>query len=545
MNRRRRRTAYYLTVLLGSVFAFGLLYQHGMKSFENDPRSYVRSLQFVVETYTTTGYGADSPWATTYMNLLVIVIDAVGTLMIFLALPVLVFPAVRDALSTSVPHSVDDEKEGHVVICTYTPRAEALVSQLEAHGVGYVLVEPDREKATDLYEEGYEVIHGEPDSVSGLRGARLSEARALVADVSDRVDTSIVLTAKEIDEGVKVVSVVEEPELSPYHELAGADTVLSPRQMVGEGLARLVTADVTTEVGGRAEEGEDFQIVELLIPRGSGLSGKTLEGSDLRETTGVNVIGAWTDGEFLSPVPPSTVLDVGTVLLVTGGKEEVDELERMTTSEVRRYERGETVVAGYGEVGTEVVRILEEDDVPYTVVDAEESEGVDVTGDITEPEVLEEAGVGDAHSVIFAVPDDTDVEFATLVTRELNADASIAARCEREEAVSKIYRAGADYVVSLAKMTGRMTASAVLGDDGDGAAESHVKVVEKEAPRLTGRTLGGADVRSETGCTVVAVERDGDVITDLSPGFRFESGDEVVLAGTDESIRGFTERFVD
>jgi Trk K+ transport system NAD-binding subunit len=542
MDRRRRRTLYYLTLLLTSVLGFAYVYGYGMAVFENDPRSYVRALQFVVETYTTTGYGADSPWSSTEMNLLVIVIDVVGTLMIFLALPVFLFPAIRDALSTSVPHSVGDGVSDHVVVCTYTPRVETLVSRLEARDVGYVLVEPDRETAKELYEEGYDVIQGQPDSASTLRGANLTDAEALVADVSDRVDTSIVLTAKEIDEDVKVVSVVEDPDLSPYHELAGADVVLSPRRMIGEGLASLVTADVTTEVGGATEVGDDLRIVELLIPRGSGLTGESLLSSSLREDTGVNVIGAWSDGEFLSPVPPSMSLDVGTVLLVTGGADEIEELERLTTSEVRRYERGETVVAGYGEVGRRVVAVLEDAGVPYTVVDTKDSEGVDVVGDITEPEVLERAGVGDANSVIFAVPDDTDAEFATLVTRDVNAEASIAARCEREEAVSKIYRAGADYVVSLAQMTGRMMASAVL-DDAEKPTRSHVKVVETQAPRLTGSTLGGADVRSETGCTVVAVEREGDVVTDLAPGFRFEDGDGLIIAGTDESIRGFVEMY--
>ncbi|MCX2819432.1 MAG: Trk K+ transport system NAD-binding subunit [Methanobacteriota archaeon] len=542
MDRRRRRNLYYLTVLLATVFGFAYVYRYGMARFENDPRRYVEALQFVVETYTTTGYGSDSPWVSTEMNVLVIVIDVVGTLMIFLALPVFLFPAIRDALSTSVPSSVGRGVSDHVVICTYTPRVETLVSRLEARDVGYVLIESDRERARELYEDGYEVIQGKPDSASTLRGANLTDAKALVADVSDRVDTSIVLTAKEIDEEVKVVSVVEEPNLSPYHELAGADTVISPRRMIGDGLASLVTADVTTEVGGTVKAGDDFRIVELLIPRGSGLTEETLGSSSLREDTGVNVIGAWSDGEFLSPVPPSKSLDAGTVLLVTGGEDEIDELEGLTTSEVRRYERGETVVAGYGEVGRRVVAVLDEADVPYTVIDTEDTDGVDVVGDITDPDVLETAGVGEANSVIFAVPDDTDAEFATLVTRDVNEEASIAARCEREEAVSKIYRAGADYVVSLAEMTGRMMASAVL-DNGEEPTRSHVKVVETEAPGLTGGTLGGADVRSETGCTVVAVERDGEVVTNLTPGFRFEEGDELVIAGTDESIRGFVETF--
>jgi hypothetical protein len=159
------------------------------------------------------------------MNLVVIIMDLTGVALIFLALPVLVFPAFQAALSTTVPTSVDEDLADHVVICTHSPRAETLIAELESRCVAYVIVEPARGHATELYEDGYSVVHAEPDSAEGLTGANLTSARALVADISDEVDTSIVLTAKEIAEDVRVVSVVQEPDRATYHELAGADAV--------------------------------------------------------------------------------------------------------------------------------------------------------------------------------------------------------------------------------------------------------------------------------------------------------------------------------
>jgi TrkA domain protein len=60
---------------------------------------------------------------------------------------------------------------------------------------------------------------------------------------------------------------------------------------------------------------------------------------------------------------------------------------------------------------------------------------------------------------------------------------------------------------------------------------------------LTGKTLAGAGVRERTRTTVVAVERNGDLITDLKADFRFERGDELVVVGTDESTNRFVELF--
>jgi Trk K+ transport system NAD-binding subunit len=540
MNTLQRRTVYYLSLLIAVMFAYALLYDYGMGVFEGEPVTFLHAMQVVVETFTTTGFGSDSPWLSVQMNVLVIIMDLTGVALIFLALPVLVFPLFEEMLSTTVPTSVDGNLSDHVIVCTHTPRAATLISELESWDVDYVIVEPDRETATDLYESGHGVIHEDPDSVDGLERANLPTARALVADVSDQVDASIVLTAQEVAEDVRIVSVVEEPDRATYHELAGADVVLSPRPLLGSSLANKLTTAVTTDLGDAIEVSEDFDIVEFPLQRGSDLVGSTLAESGLRERAGVNVIGAWFEGEFESPLSPGSTLDSGTVLLVSGRESQLEQLKAMTVSEVRRFATGETIVVGYGEVGQTIVDALNAAGVPNTILDREDKPGVDVVGDATEPDVLDEAGVRSARSIILAIPDDTAAEFATLIIRDLNETIEVIARAEESETVQKMYRAGADYVLSLATVSGRMIASAVL-DEEVMAMDSQVEVLRTEAPELVGKTLGGAQVRSRTGCTVVAVERDAEVLTDLGPDFRIQQGDELVIAGTDEGTNRFTE----
>ncbi|QLH75957.1 TrkA family potassium uptake protein [Halosimplex rubrum] len=543
MNTWQRRSVVYTGVLALSMYAFTVVYQYGMAAFEGDPKTFLEALQFVVETFTTTGYGSQAGWDSAAMLVLVIVMDVTGTVMIFLALPVVAFPAFEEALSTTVPTAVENGHEDHVIVATYTPRVETLIGELDSRGVDWVIVEPDRDRATDLYEDGYDVIHNDPDSADGLRAANFTDARALVADVSDQVDASIVLTAKEIDESVRVVSVVEEPDRSRYHELAGADAVLSPRPLLGESLARKITASVSTDLGSTVEVGEDFDIAELPVHRGADVAGRTLAESGLRERAGVNVIGAWFDGEFESPPEPDSVIEPGTVLLMTGRDDRLEALADRTRSEVRRHTSGETIVVGYGEVGRTVTDVLDDAGLPYTVVDRDEAPGVDVVGDATDPEVLERAGLASARSVILAIPDDTAAEFATLVVRDESRRVEIVARAEEAEAVQKMYRAGADYVLALGTVTGRMVASAVLEDEDVISLDTQVEVVRTRASGLVGTSLGDADVRARTGVTVVAVERDGDVVTDLGPDFRVREGDELVVAGPDEATNRFTEVF--
>jgi len=543
MNTWQRRSVVYTGVLALSMFVFTVVYQYGMGVYESNPKTFLEAFQFVVETFTTTGYGAQAGWESSLMLVLVIVMDIMGTVMIFLALPVVAFPAFEDALSTTVPTAVQQDYEDHVIIATYSPRVETLIAELDSRGVEWVIVEPDRDTATDLYEDGYSVIHNDPDSADGLTAANFTAARALVADVSDKVDASIVLTAKELDESVRLVSVVEEPDRARYHVLAGADAVLSPRPLLGESLARKVTASVSTDLGSKIEVGEDFDIVELPVHRGAEVAGRTLAESGLRERASVNVIGAWFDGEFESPPDPDTVIEPGTVLLLTGHEDQLQSLADLTRSAVRRHRSGETILVGYGEVGKRIAHILEDVGLPYTVVDQNEEPGVDVVGDATNPEILESAGLHRARSVILAIPDDTAAEFATLVVRDESEHVEIIARAEEAEAVQKMYRAGADYVLALGTITGRMVASEVLEDEDVISLDTQVEVVRTRASGLVGTSLGDADVRARTGVTVVAVERNGEVITDLGPDFRTRTDDELIVAGPDECTNRFTEVF--
>lgn len=543
MDKWQRRTVYYSLLLIGIMLVYAVLYHHGMRIYEGEDLSFLHSLQVVVETFTTTGFGSDAPWNSPEMNAFVIVMDLTGVGLIFMALPVLMFPLLEDILSTTVPKSVENGVDDHVVICTYTSRANALIGELESWDVDYVIVEPDRDHATELYEDGYRVIHEDPESVSGLEQAELPSARALVADVSDQVDTSIVLTAQEVAEDVPIISVVEEPDRTAYHRLAGADEVLSPRPLLGKSLAAKVTTSVTAELDDVLEIGDDFEIAELPIHRGSKLVGTTLIESGIREQAGVNVIGAWFRGEFKTPPSPDATLMNGTVLLVTGRESHLEQLKELTRSEVRRFNHEETIVIGYGEVGRTITNALEEANLPHTTVDQADMEGVDVVGDAAEPETLQEAGMDEARSVILALPDDTTAEFTTLVIRDLSPQTEVIARVEEAQSTQKMYRAGADYVLSLATVSGRMIASTILEDEDVLSLDQQVEVVRTSAPELVGQTIGGALVRTKSGCTVVGLERDGDVLLDVGPDVRVESGDELIIAGTDEGIRRFNELY--
>ncbi len=539
----QRRVIGYFSLLFVALVGTALGYQWGMATFENRPRTFLDSFQFAVEMFTTTGFGGDAPWESEQMRAFIAVTDLLGMGLLVGALPVVARPVLETILTETAPTALDDEVTDHVIVCSYTTRAEVLIEELDAREVPHVVVESDRERANELYGDGHRVIRADPESSEGLNAARLPAARSLVVDVSDQVDASIVLAAKELAEDVPVVSVVEDPDLERYHRLAGADHVLSPRPLLGRGLAAKVTTALRTEIDEAIDIDDRLKIAEVSVRHGGDLAGATLAESGIRERAGVNVVGAWFQGEFDPSPSPDAALTRGTVLLVSGRPDQLERLVEMTQSSVRRFTAGRTVIVGYGQVGRTIAGELEDADIPYTVVDTEDKPGVDVVGDATNPETLASARVEDADTVALALPDDTTTEFATLVIRDTAPDTEIVARIEEDANVSKTYRAGADYVLSLATVTGRMSAARLLEGRDVLSVEQQVEVVRVEAPGLVGRTLGDADVRETTDCTVMAIERDADVITEMGPRTTVEPDDELIVVGTDDGIRAFERAF--
>jgi Trk K+ transport system NAD-binding subunit len=539
MNRRQRRVLYYIGGFLGVVVFYTIVYQWAMASFEGETRTITESLLIVVETFTTTGYGEDATvWSSPPLVAIIVAMQFTGVFFLFMAFPLFVAPWLEQTLSTSPPTSAGDV-EDHVVICSYTRRNETLTDELDVLGVPYRVVEADRETATELYEADVPVVHGDPESEETLERANVGVARALVADVDDETNASIALTAREVDsEALQIITFVEDPELAEYHRYAGADYVFTPRELVGRSLASKVTAAAGSGVGDAVEIAEDFEVAELLVQPGSELAGMRVADSGIRERTGANIVGAWFRGEFVSPPSPDALIDARTVLLVAGREDQLERLKELTRTEKRRVRQSGTLVCGYGEVGSTVKQELTIDGIDCLAIDIQDKQGVDMVGDATDAEVLLDAGLEDASTIILALSDDTLSIFVTLVIRQIDTEIEIIARANETDSVSKLYQAGADYVLALSTVSGRMLASTILEEDVI-SFDQQIEVVRMGVGNLVGRSLVGADIRDRTGCTVVAVERDGTVLTDLHPEFTFEHGDTVVVAGPDKGIFQF------
>lgn len=538
--KRRKRLVTYVASYVVVIGVQTVLYAGGMAAFESEPRSLIDSLGIVVQSHTTAGYGQDAPWDSGIMSLYVIMLQYTGVAYLFVAFPLFVVPWFKSVvLEPTVPDTIDDVDE-HVILCGYSSLCSTLVDDLEARNQQYVIVEADGERARELYENDRTVIQGEMTDDETLRDIHLENARAVVVDSRDIEGINAVLTVREVDDDVPVLCLIDEPEDSQYLRYAGATTVISPKHRLGKSLA-----DKAQSAGSDHlpvdEYDADIEIAEYPVTNDASVYDKSLTQLDKLDEIGANVLGAWIRGDFVSSFSEGDYLDENSVLVVAGTAEQLERVGELTGSHGRYPRAGPIVIAGHGTTGTTTEGILRKGGQSITVIDIEGDEGVDIVGDATETETLNEAGVQDAATVILTLPDDDTAILATLVANGINPDAEIIVAASDAANTNKLYSAGADFVLALPKLAGRMAALELF--------EEEVMTLPEQAQleRLDGSELDAKlpendQLRESTDAVVVGIRRDGETLTEFDD-VEIHDDDTIIVGGTDDGIDEFADTF--
>jgi len=531
LTQRQRLLVLFVVGLILVVLFYTLVYNWGMRTLENDPQSIFRSLNTVVETMTTTGYGADSPWATPVMNVLMVTIQLTGVIIGFVTLRVLVIP-----LFERTPLNLADRlttKNDHVVIAEYQRDTEMLLDELEELDINYVLIESDEEEAKRLSDEGYQAIKGDPEERVDLDRATIERASLLITDAGDET-ASIVLTALEANEDLRVISFTESTRRKAALAEVGVDRSIAPHAMIGQRLAEKATTPVTVP---DRSDGDEVDVREILVRRDSPLHGVRVRDSPVVNHPNLTLVAGWFDGELHLPPSPNDKLTPNTVLVVAGSRNEIDEItDEIAGVRSQRIENpSQLIVAGFGEGGTAAVDALPAD-VSVTTIDKSEGRDPDVVGDVTEPETLREADIDNASALIVTVGNDSTALMTIAIARSLSSEIEILARVTDSEKTRSAFRAGADYVLSIQQVSTRLVAAEVHGEQVM-SPTNQIRLIRADAAPFAGESLADARRNPEHRWTVIGVSRGGTVHTDERT--TIEADDEVIVAGSDDAIQEF------
>lgn len=258
------------------------------------------------------------------------------------------------------------------------------------------------------------------------------------------------------------------------------------------------------------------------------------------------------------------VVGVGTVLYNLGVL-----LELLTEGHLRQHLerrrmdarisalRGHVIICGYGRVGRAAADFLQSTGHEVVVVDSNTHRLADLprttlhlVGDVTEDDVLSDAGLEHARAVIVALDTDADTVYVTLSARAMRPDVVIVARARTTGSKAKLELAGASRAVNPQRIGGRRLAAFALQPD---VAEFLDVVMHDEnldwrvqqvrvAPGspLAGGTLGDLRLRERTGILLLAVRRTADAALEPNPPDELVVPPEAVLIalGTQGELDG-------
>jgi Trk K+ transport system NAD-binding subunit len=520
------------------LLVLALLYQAGMRHLEGVPRTLLDGLEWAAESLTTTGYGRDTVWTHPVMGFYVIAVQFLGLFLVFLVFPVFVIPFFEERFEARLPRRLSDLK-GQVLIYRYGPAVTTLLRELDQAKVPVTVFEEDEPTARRLRERGRTVVLGdleeEDPDLSGLVGAR-----GIILNGNDNDNAAMALAARYSGFTGPIVALVDNPLHRPPMISAGATAAFTPDHVLAAALAARASPRIKPIVAGAPHLGEHLEVAELRLHAGTPLAGKTIAEAGIRAQTGATIVGIWVRGELVRQPPAHTRLDPGTILVAVGSHDAIGRLGQAATAAPRR---GASLVVGYTRVGEKVAEFLMDAGEDVRVLDAQPGAGVDVVGDPLNAKVLEQAGVREAQAVVLTRETDSATIFTAAVIRSLAPDAVIIAGARRVENVSRIHRAGADFVLSVSQVAGQLLTHHILRQESL-SLEAAVKLVATSGASLSGRPLEAFPI-GETGCAVVAVERGDEVIVELGAGFEVRRDDTVYVSGTNEGIAAFFRHFPD
>ena len=527
-----------LTLLFTTLF-------HVIMESEKQDHSWASGLYWTLVTMSTLGFG-DITFKSDIGRLFSVVVLLSGMIFLLVLLPFTFIeffysPFVKAQQEARAPRQVPASLSGHVVLTHYDAVTATFIQQLDAQKIPYVLAVNSVEDGLLLHDAGVRVVVANLDDPASFERCGISRAEMLAATGDDFANAGIVFTAREMAPQASIVATANTPDSVDVMRLAGASYVMQLGEQLGAALARrIVATDAQVHLIGSFDQ---LRIGESMAA-GTPLEGKTLGQTRLRELAGVNVIGLWQRGVLREPAP-DLPLTADTMLLLAGTEAQMESYNALFC--IYRRSHAPCVIIGAGRVGRAVASTLRQMEVDCRIIDKDPNrmrgDSHYILGSAADQTVLEQAGIRDAPAVIITTREDDVNIYLTIYCRKLRPDVQIIARANAEANVPRLHRAGADVVMSYASMGANILYNLLRKEDTLLVAEG-LNVFRVRVPgKLAGRAIRDSDIRSQTGCSVVAIRRGGKMQINPDPAAELRTDDELILIGTLSAEEKFHRQF--
>ncbi|MCU5455837.1 potassium channel protein [Bacillus cereus] len=282
-------------------------------------------------TVLTVGYGDAVP-VTQAGKVFALLIIPVGVGIVTYAIGVVAAMIIEGNLFHAVRRKKMDKQiaqlKNHIIVCGCGRVGLQVVHELQEKKIPFVVVDKDEsvlEKGKLLY------IHGDATGDQVLHHAGISKAAGLVAIVAnDAENVFITLTARGLNDAIKIVARSEKPETEEKLRRAGANKVINPSSMAGIHIAKGIANPLTVHYIDTVLYGieQSFVIEEILVGKDSILVGKSLLESDVRNQFDVTILAILRNGDIIHNPTGQEKLQEHDMIIVFGLVEKLKQFEK-------------------------------------------------------------------------------------------------------------------------------------------------------------------------------------------------------------------------
>ncbi|WP_040559771.1 potassium channel protein [Kordia algicida OT-1] len=326
------KSKFYLALfLLIFVFAVGVL---GFRMISE--MSWIDAVYMTVITVTTVGYGEVEPLGE-IGRIFTVFLIIISVFVFAYAISVI----TEYILSRSTLRNIIQRKtlkkirrmENHIIICGFGRNGREASEKLGAHDQEFVIIEKDRDVIERYENSDIPFVEGNASEDEVLEKAGIHQAKCLITALpSDADNLFVVLSARQINNKLLIISRASQESSYKKLKLAGADNVIMPDKIGGEHMASLVVVpDLVEFIDNLSISGKNTTNVEEIKIEDVTTSDEeiTLKELDLRRETGCTVIGYKTpEGEYIINPEATLRLAKNSKIIVLGRPEQVELLKQ-------------------------------------------------------------------------------------------------------------------------------------------------------------------------------------------------------------------------
>lgn len=282
-------------------------------------------------TVLTVGYGDAVP-VTQAGKIFALLIIPVGVGIVTYAIGVVAAMIVEGNLFHAVRRKKMDKQiaqlQNHIIVCGCGRVGLQVVHELQEKKIPFVVVDKDE---SILEKEKLLYVHGDATEDQVLHHAGISKAAGLVAIVAnDAENVFITLTARGLNDAIKIVARAEKPETEDKLKRAGANKVINPSSMAGIHIAKGIANPLTVHYIDTVLYGveQSFVIEEIAVGEGSILASKSLLESDVRNQFDVTILAILRNGDVIHNPTGQEKLQEHDMIIVFGSVEKLGQFEK-------------------------------------------------------------------------------------------------------------------------------------------------------------------------------------------------------------------------